>query len=182
MEWKGMIREKIMSANSCVCVLQFVPNVRGRSAFNPFYKQKFIYTARRGFEDDPCVVKYNLMEAHKLKGLLDVVLDQIAKCESRYELIDFFKGDHIRANEKMDYKDKKRFWDRPDLEMFFVTVRVTYNATHCDYILHLLNRVAPHISALHDNWPGPYIMIYGTKGITMYRNFLQEELQGSESA
>jgi len=163
-------------------VFQLCKDVKIRLGYNPWFKSDFVYMARKGFTEDPSVIKYSLMEAHRLKCFLDNILSQISKCESRFELIKFFENDHMRATEKMDFNDKLKFWQTVDLEMYHLTAKITYNEPQADYVLHLLNRVSRKVSEAHNMWPGAYIMVSGTSAIKGLHSFLQDALKKSESA
>ena len=167
----------------CIFLFQIDTDVRITLAFNPYFKSKYVYIARdsKDYTYDPVVVKFSLMEAHSLKSFLDKILGQIAKCESRFQLIEFFDHNRDRALERMDWNNKQQFWLQPDREFFNLTLRLTYNVQQATYTLHLLNRVKPEVSARNGMWPGAYIKVTGTSAFEELRNFLQDALKKNES-
>ena len=161
-------------------VLQIVHNVKARTCWNPYYKAVYVYIARKGYEIHPAVVKFNMVEAHRLKGLLDRVLREISKLQSRFELIDMFKENETRAMETVNPNDRLAFWKRCDLEIFHLSARVTFNSHYSDYQIHMLNRVSAKKQAEFDFWPGSYVCVYGTEGITKLRDFLASAIAKEE--
>ena len=183
MEWVAKVLRRVTNCILSLCLLQICPDIRATLAYNPWFKSKYVYIARdsKDYCVDPCVLKFSLMEAHKLKCFLDKILNQIKKCDSRFQLIEFFDQEPDRALEKMDWNNKQKFWLRPDRQFFHLTLRITYNIQQACYVLHLLNRVKPEVSAANGGWPGAYIMVTGTSAFEELRNFLQDALKKNES-
>lgn len=109
-----------------------IQNVKGRTAWNPFYRQTYVYLARKGFEPNPAVVKFSPVESIRLRKFLDHILQQISKCQSRFQLIEFFKNNEGRALETIDTNDRHTFWKNPDMQMFHLSLRLTYNTQYGD--------------------------------------------------
>ena len=160
--------------------LQIVHKVKARTAFNPYWKSLYVYIAREGFNENPCVVKFSMVEAHRFKCFLDHVLRQISRVESRFQLIEFFKDNEKRAYETVNPNDRPAFWNYCDLNMFHLSVRLTFNTYYCDYVVHMINRVSQKVQRNYDNWPGSYVNVYGTDGITKLRDFLASAISKEE--
>ena len=116
-----------------------------------------------------------------MKKFLDMIINQIDRLESKYELIEYFHGRENQASIIYNRDDREKFWSVADVMTKSLKVKVVFNSFFMDYTLYLLNFVPKAVSEAHENWMGVMSTHPGTSNIRKLRDFLNSALLAEEN-